>query len=43
VSDVWVAGVRKLADGALTDLDADAIRAKARQWRQRIAAIRTGA
>lgn len=43
VSDVWVAGVRKLADGAFTDLDADAIRAKARQWRSRIADHRTGA
>nr|WP_265468627.1 amidohydrolase family protein [Arenimonas daejeonensis] len=43
VSDVWVAGVHKLADGAFTDLDTDAIRAKARQWRSRIATLRTGA
>ena len=43
VTDVWVAGVRKLAGGVLTDLDADAIRAKARQWRQRILGVRTGA
>ena len=39
VSDVWIGGVRKLADGRLTDLDTDAIGAKARQWRGRIAAI----
>ncbi len=43
VSDVWVAGVRKLADGELVDLDAAAIRAKARQWRDRIAGIRGAA
>ena len=39
VSDVWIAGVRRLADGRLTDIDTDAIGAKARQWRERIAAI----
>jgi 5-methylthioadenosine/S-adenosylhomocysteine deaminase len=41
VSDVWVAGVRKLAQGRLVDMDTDAIRAKARQWRARIAGIGT--
>jgi 5-methylthioadenosine/S-adenosylhomocysteine deaminase len=40
VSDVWIAGRRKLADGRLVDLDTDAIRAKTRQWRQRIAGLR---
>ena len=39
VGDVWVAGVRKLAGGELVDLEVPAIRAKARQWRQRIAGI----
>jgi 5-methylthioadenosine/S-adenosylhomocysteine deaminase len=39
VSDVWIAGKRKLADGELVDMDSVAIRARARQWRQRIAAI----
>jgi 5-methylthioadenosine/S-adenosylhomocysteine deaminase len=41
VSDVWVAGVRKLAQGRLVDMDTDAIRAKARRWRARIAGIGT--
>src|SRR5690606_25594286 len=36
VSDVWIAGRRKLADGALVEMDADALVANARQWRQRI-------
>jgi len=39
VSDVWIAGKRKLADGTLVDMDSVAIRARARQWQQRIAAI----
>ena len=43
VSDVWVAGVCKLAAGELVDLDAGAIRAKARGWRERIAGIRSEA
>jgi 5-methylthioadenosine/S-adenosylhomocysteine deaminase len=43
VSDVWVAGVRKLADGRLVDTDTDAIAAKTRRWRDRIAAIRAPA
>src|SRR5688572_3166632 len=43
VSDVWIDGVRKLADGRLVGIDTDAIRAKTRQWRRRIAAIRAPA
>jgi 5-methylthioadenosine/S-adenosylhomocysteine deaminase len=39
VSDVWIGGQRKLADGQLTGMDVDAVRAKARSWRERIAAI----
>ena len=38
VSDVWIDGRRKLADGDLVDIDTAAIRAKARAWRERIAA-----
>jgi 5-methylthioadenosine/S-adenosylhomocysteine deaminase len=37
VSDVWVAGVRKLSAGILVDIDVDAIRVRARQWRERLA------
>jgi 5-methylthioadenosine/S-adenosylhomocysteine deaminase len=36
VSDVWIAGVRKVEDGALRGIDADALRAKARSWQQRL-------
>lgn len=39
VTDVWIAGQRKLADGSLVDMDSVAIRARTRQWQQRIAAI----
>ncbi len=39
VSDVWVAGVRKLAQGELIGMDVPAIRAKTRQWQRRIAGI----
>ncbi len=39
VSDVWINGVRKLDRRVLVDMDVDAIKANARQWRQRIAAI----
>ncbi|MBP6626516.1 MAG: TRZ/ATZ family hydrolase [Arenimonas sp.] len=39
VSDVWVAGVCKLAQGELVGMDVPAIRAKARQWQRRIAGI----
>jgi 5-methylthioadenosine/S-adenosylhomocysteine deaminase len=38
VSDVWIDGRRKLAAGDLVDIDTAAIRAKARAWRERIAA-----
>ena len=41
VSDVWIAGVRKLADYRLADMDADALVAKAREWRARIAQVRS--
>lgn len=40
VSDVWIAGQRKLAGGELIDVDLDALLAKAARWRERIAAIR---
>ena len=43
VSDVWIGGVRKLDAGALVDMDVPAIRAKTRQWRERIAAIKVNA
>lgn len=36
VSDVWIGGERRLADGKLVNLDESAIRAKARQWQMRI-------
>ncbi len=36
VSDVWVGGERRLADGRLAGLDESAIQARARQWRNRI-------
>lgn len=32
VSDVWIAGERKLRDGTLCDIDLGEIRAKARRW-----------
>jgi 5-methylthioadenosine/S-adenosylhomocysteine deaminase len=35
---VWIAGRRKLAGRVLVEMDADAIRARARAWRERIAA-----
>lgn len=41
VSDVWIAGHRKLRDRRLVDMDIAAIIANARQWRSRIAAVRT--
>jgi 5-methylthioadenosine/S-adenosylhomocysteine deaminase len=37
VSDVWIAGVRKLADRVTVDLDVDELREKARRWRDRLA------
>lgn len=36
VSDVWINGERRLADGELLNLDETAIRTKARQWQMRI-------
>ena len=39
VSDVWIDGVRKLADGALVDFDLAGVLEKARRWRERIAAL----
>jgi 5-methylthioadenosine/S-adenosylhomocysteine deaminase len=36
VSDVWIAGAAKLADGVLVGMDVPALRAKAREWRARI-------
>ncbi|MCE7950935.1 MAG: TRZ/ATZ family hydrolase [Xanthomonadales bacterium PRO7] len=38
VSDVWIAGVRKVENGALCAIDTEASRAKAQAWRARIAA-----
>ena len=42
VTDVWIAGKAKLRERALVDMDAMAIVANARQWRDRILAIRSG-
>lgn len=39
VTDVWIAGKRKLASRELIDIDTAAIGAKTRAWRERIAAI----
>ena len=36
VSDVWIAGVPKLAAGVLIDMDVPALRAKAREWGERL-------
>jgi 5-methylthioadenosine/S-adenosylhomocysteine deaminase len=40
VTDVWIAGQRRLRERALVDMDEAALVANARQWRERIAAIR---
>lgn len=40
VSDVWIAGHAKLRRRELVDMDAAAIVANARQWRERIRAVR---
>ncbi|MFC7300267.1 TRZ/ATZ family hydrolase [Cognatiluteimonas weifangensis] len=40
VGDVWIAGRPKLRERTLVDMDAAALVANARQWRERIAAIR---
>jgi 5-methylthioadenosine/S-adenosylhomocysteine deaminase len=39
VSDVWIAGRPKLRDRRLIDIDAEALKAKAKQWARRIADI----
>jgi 5-methylthioadenosine/S-adenosylhomocysteine deaminase len=39
VSDVWIAGRRRLDAGALTDIDTASLLAKAGQWRERIGAL----
>ncbi|ALN57168.1 TRZ/ATZ family hydrolase [Lysobacter yananisis] len=39
VGDVWIAGKAKLRERVLVDMDAAALVANARQWRERIAAI----
>ena len=36
VSDVWIAGVRKLSDRSLSDLDVAELRGKAHRWRDRL-------
>ncbi|HET6546022.1 MAG TPA: TRZ/ATZ family hydrolase [Rhodanobacteraceae bacterium] len=36
VSDVWIAGVRRLRDRVLVDLDPGALVARARRWRDRL-------
>jgi len=40
VSDVWIAGKPKLLRRELVEIDIDGVVANARQWRERIAAIR---
>ncbi len=42
VSDVWIAGAAKLRQRVLVDIDLDGVLANARQWRERIATVRTG-
>jgi len=42
VGDVWIAGKRRLRGRELVDMDAAAIIANARQWRDRILAVRSG-
>ncbi len=43
VSDVWIAGQPKLQSRTLVGFDTEAITANARQWRDRIANLRSGA
>ena len=40
VGDVWIAGVHKLRERVLVDMDLDGILANARQWRERVAKVR---
>ena len=42
VSDVWISGRRKLQERQLTGMEPAAIVANARQWRDRILAVRVG-
>ncbi len=42
VSDAWIAGAVKLRQRVLVDIDLDGVLANARQWRERIAMVRTG-
>ncbi len=42
VSDVWIAGKRKLRERQLVGMEPAAIVANARQWRDRILAVRVG-
>lgn len=42
VSDVWIAGRAKLRDRILVDMDIDALVANARQWQERIGAVKVG-
>ncbi len=37
VSDVWIAGARKLCGGVLVEIDVDDLRGRARAWRERLA------
>ncbi|MEO5629611.1 MAG: TRZ/ATZ family hydrolase [Thermomonas sp.] len=41
VSDVWIAGAAKLCQRVMVDIDLDGVLANARQWRERIATVRT--
>ena len=43
VTDVWIAGVRKLAEGQLVDTDVAGLLDRTRQWQTRIAALRSPA
>lgn len=40
VRNVWVGGEQRVADGALLDIDTDALTARARVWRDRLRALR---
>jgi 5-methylthioadenosine/S-adenosylhomocysteine deaminase len=39
VSDVWIAGQRKLEQRVLVDMDTEALVANAREWRERIRSV----
>jgi 5-methylthioadenosine/S-adenosylhomocysteine deaminase len=36
VTDVWIAGRRKLVGGELPEIDLEDLKARARRWRERI-------